>query len=259
MADDSAGALDAWFGTPDAPAPSGPEETAAPEITVGVTPALPGVVVAVRYRRIGSPWQRLLLHESPSSATQMYFTGRFPALPPGTSVEYEVYVRREGASPAAERRVGSRASFRIAGTAGVGATGYTPPEPAKGAAPGIGESAASFPPPDMAGRATGRPAAQGQPPPPGGPARPAAGSPRRHARSREHHTRTTVEPAPTRRGVFATCGTRCRNHRRREPAGHRLHDFWYRHESRECRGGRALRAAGGQERRLRRPARGHHN
>src|SRR3954454_8596947 len=100
MSDHRASALDAWFGTPDAPAPAGRQERTAPQITVGVTPALPGVVVAVSYRRIGSPWQRFLLREAPLPAPPLYFTGSFPALPPGSSVEYEVYVRREGANPA---------------------------------------------------------------------------------------------------------------------------------------------------------------
>jgi hypothetical protein len=105
--------FDVWFDAPDAPAPSGVETDSAPDITVGVSGHAESAVVHVRYRRAQGPWQRLRLGYSHSTTDAHYFTGKFPELPAGSTIEYEVYVRCGGARPKPERRVGEKTSFEI--------------------------------------------------------------------------------------------------------------------------------------------------
>ncbi len=51
-----------WFGTADAPAPSGTVTESAPAIVVGTSKHLKDAVFHVRYRRPGGPWQYLRLN-----------------------------------------------------------------------------------------------------------------------------------------------------------------------------------------------------
>ncbi|GAA3938409.1 neuraminidase-like domain-containing protein [Actinoplanes auranticolor] len=107
------GDVDIWFGTADAPAPAGIEHTAAPGVTVGISASAVDPVVHLRYRRQGGPWQRLRLLHSHSGNEAAYYTATFPALPPSTLIEYEVYLRCAGARPRPELRAGERASFQV--------------------------------------------------------------------------------------------------------------------------------------------------
>jgi len=93
--------LTIWFGTADAPAPTGEGLEPAPEITVGISPSMDDVDVIVRYRRPGGPWQRLMLQPAAPSAEAQYFTGRFSPQPAASQVEYEIHVRRGGPRPRA--------------------------------------------------------------------------------------------------------------------------------------------------------------
>lgn len=110
--------IEVWFGTPDAPAPSGVETEAAPEITVGTSSDVQAVVVTVHYRRTGGPWQRLVLRPGTTTTEARYFNGRFPKLPTGVRIEYKVYVRCGGTRPKPERQVGGTNSFEIAQSQG---------------------------------------------------------------------------------------------------------------------------------------------
>jgi hypothetical protein len=104
--------IEIWYGTPETPALAGAETEHAPAFTVGVAGA-EDVAVHVQYRHPGGPWQRLRLRPKEGGAGTYIFTAQFPDLPAGTHIEYEVYVRRGGAQPEAERRVGARMSFQF--------------------------------------------------------------------------------------------------------------------------------------------------
>lgn len=106
--------IDVWFGTPDAPAPSGVITAEKIEITVGVSAKAQGAVVTVHYQRAGGPWQKLLLRLKQSTAEAHYFSGHFPAFPPRSRVEYKLHVRLGGSRPRPDRQVGDMHSFEIA-------------------------------------------------------------------------------------------------------------------------------------------------
>lgn len=105
--------VEVWFGTSDAPAPSGIVAEATPEITVGMSLEAKDIVVILRYRRTGGPWQRMILRPSTTTMDAHYFKGKFPELPVGTRIEYEIYMRCGGVSPKPECRVGGTNSFEI--------------------------------------------------------------------------------------------------------------------------------------------------
>ncbi len=124
-----------WFGTNDAPVPSGPREVSTPSVTVGVSPVLEDPVVHVRYRRRGGTWKRLQLRPVRSGPEGQFLAATFPPLPSGARIEYAVFFRSGGRRPTAERRVGESLSFQVSGS---------PPRPsspnATPAAPGPGRS-----------------------------------------------------------------------------------------------------------------------
>ncbi len=112
--------VEVWFGTSDAPAPSGVATESTPKITVGMSLEAQETVVSLRYRRAGGPWQRIVLRPSITTNEARYFNGRFPELPAGTLIEYEIYVRCGGASPKPECKVGDTNSFEIEKGLGTG-------------------------------------------------------------------------------------------------------------------------------------------
>jgi len=88
-----------WFGTDDAPAPSGAIPHAR-ELTarVGVLPDDPQLMVRIRYRRQGGAWMTLPTRALPKQGdeTPRYYDGVFRDLAPGAVIEYTVQCQRAG-------------------------------------------------------------------------------------------------------------------------------------------------------------------
>ena len=88
-----------WFGTDDAPAPSGSiprgDQVA---VRIGVLPDDPQLTIRIRYRRQSGTWMMLPAQALPreSEGSPRYFEGVFPGLAPGTSIEYGVQCQRAG-------------------------------------------------------------------------------------------------------------------------------------------------------------------
>src|SRR5258706_8436848 len=88
-----------WFGTDDAPAPSGtvPSGDEVP-VRVGVSPPDPELTITVQYRRQGGVWMSLPTQGGPreGSETPSYYEGVFRDLAPGSAIEYTAQCQRHG-------------------------------------------------------------------------------------------------------------------------------------------------------------------
>ncbi len=103
----------AWFGGEDTPAPQEHISNPSPVLTLGVSAMYSGATVSVRYRHLGSSWQRLDVRKSTRTREAQYFTTRFPKFNPGIRVEYEVRVKSSGLHSISEQTVGEINWFQV--------------------------------------------------------------------------------------------------------------------------------------------------
>jgi len=93
------GEIRIWFGTDDAPAPSGTVPHGGEvAVRVGVLPDDPELTVRIRYRRQSGTWMTLPTRTLPREGTETprYYEGTFRDLAPGTIIEYTVQCQRKG-------------------------------------------------------------------------------------------------------------------------------------------------------------------
>lgn len=88
-----------WYGTDDAPAPTGSVPSGSPVVVrIGAQPDGPQLTITVRYRRQAGTWmvlKALPVGEREGNGAR-YFDATFPSLAPGTSIEYAVQCQRDG-------------------------------------------------------------------------------------------------------------------------------------------------------------------
>jgi hypothetical protein len=88
-----------WFGTDDAPAPTGAVPRGGEQaVRVGVLPRDSDIVVRIRYRRQGGSWMSLPTRALPATGDDgpQYYEGRFGDLAPGVVIEYTVQCQLQG-------------------------------------------------------------------------------------------------------------------------------------------------------------------
>ena len=99
-----------WYGTPDAPAPSGNLSDDEPSLVVGTSSDIAAQAVAVRYRDMGERWQDLRQVSVDHKATGHFVRIQFPPLKLRARIEYEVLASIAGKEP---QQIGPRQTFRV--------------------------------------------------------------------------------------------------------------------------------------------------
>src|SRR5262245_44800947 len=99
-----------WYGTPDAPAPSGNLDIDEPLLLVGTSSDIAAQAVAVRYRSMGEAWHPLQQEGVLPGAGGHFVRFQFPRLASRARIEYEVLASIAGKAP---EQIGPRQTFRV--------------------------------------------------------------------------------------------------------------------------------------------------
>jgi hypothetical protein len=137
-----------WYGTSDAPAPTGPVSSASGnQVTVAVQPPSPSNSVQIVYRVNGGVNATVSAQVSRQDLVQkvQYFQGNFPTFHPGDKVDYVAIARAPGKQvPSAADAANLSTTFNIAGASGHAASASAPS--AAAAASSVSPPAPAAPP-----------------------------------------------------------------------------------------------------------------